>query len=114
MKLKHIPVMLALAGMPLATPAIAQTASLVDRHDAQCAVVAVALSKVTTLSTDQKAAINSFMMYYLGKLMGRHNVAETRALIQAEDDRKASIDVPGMAKSCAEEMTTVGTALQQK
>lgn len=114
MKFTHAAAIAALLAAPVAAPAVAQTASATDRHDAQCAVVAVALSKVPTLTADQKSAVNSFMMYYLGKLMGRHTIAETKAIINAEDANKASLSIPNMAKSCAGEMTTVGTALQQQ
>ena len=100
----------ALAVAATITSATAQTLSDADRHDGRCVAAMLALGEASPTS-EGKTAANAAVMYFTGKLMGRHNAVETKSVLAAIDQD------PGFrseAPSCVEEIRATSDVLLGK
>ena len=106
---------LAAAAMALLPAAGANAAAgdTPDMHDAKCVVVMVNMGQKQTDET-AKNSFNGVMLYFVGKLSGRHTAAEVGGLIAAAEKALAPADYQAVGGECAQEMMKVGDILQGK
>ena len=99
---------LAALTLPVGTSAGAQDLSQSQR-DAQCAVAMVRVMAVTA-PADQ-AAVKGVMLFFAGKLLGRHTGPEARDLITAAESDVTDANIQAIGLRCAQEMMTLGEVL---
>lgn len=99
--------MLIAAMMMTATPASDPSQ---DVKDARCVLAMVAISDKVDEAT--KGSINQVMMFYAGKLAGRHTSAEVRDLVNATEKESAGLDIKAIGSACSQEVMEFGKVLQ--
>jgi hypothetical protein len=81
-----------------------------DVKDARCVLAMVAYS--ANADAETKASVNQVMMFYAGKLAGRHSSAEVRDLVNVAEKESASLDMKAIGTACSQEVMEFGKVLQ--
>ena len=107
-KLPATATLLAIASLA-AAPAFAQTLSAVDQADGRCVAAMMAMSEKSKGS--DKAAFDSSMMYFLGKLAGRSGKTAVGPAIGAAAVSVTAANAPTIAERCATEIEATTNAM---
>jgi len=100
--------LLAVAALAV-TPALAQTLSAADQADGRCVAAMMAMSEKSKGS--DKAAFDSSMMYFLGKLAGRSGKTAVGPAIGAAAVSVTEANAATTAERCATEIEATTNAM---
>ncbi|MDF7776492.1 hypothetical protein P1X14_14650 [Sphingomonas sp. AOB5] len=95
-----------LAAAPM--PAFAQDSAM--KADARCAIALQGMS--SQVPEDTKAAVQSLMMYYVGKMVGRSNPTTAGAALKTAENELKPSDYQSVVMGCTKEVEEVGTLFQ--
>ena len=97
---------LSLATMVMMADAAFAQDSGATSADARCAAAMSMLSK--KVEGTSKAAIETGMMYYVGKIVGRVGLNALKPALEAADAALPEADVPRVATECSAELNAIG------
>ena len=93
----------------IVSPATAQTLTAADQADGRCVAALMTMSDMA--ARRDKAAFDSGMMYFLGKLAGRSGKAAMSAAIGAAAVTVSKTNAPATAERCVAEIEVPGNAM---
>jgi hypothetical protein len=86
-----------------------------DVKDTRCVAALLAFSEGASskgASAEDKEALSGAMMFYVGKLAGRHSQAEVLALLNSVEKDLAGVDLTAIGTDCSKDMVAFGRVLQ--
>lgn len=83
-----------------------------DVKDARC--VAAMLNFSSTADEAGKASINGVLLFFVGKLAGRHTPDQVRDILNGVEKDLAGADFKAIGSACTQEMIATGNVLQGK
>lgn len=86
-----------------------------DKADINCLVaisVVIGTASKTDISASDKANLGSIMIYFVGKLKGRHPALSMTEVMTADRYEKLTPQLPAEMQRCAAESTQIGEDLQ--